>query len=84
MEKVVELLSDSNVDACVPNQPPFLSTTGNGLLNSVSSIRSCSTNSSFVSNALKKIGISQVSSSETFGTRSSEGPSRSEEQINQA
>ncbi|KAK4282379.1 hypothetical protein QN277_013763 [Acacia crassicarpa] len=82
MEEVVVLLSNSDVDVCVPNRPPFLST-GAGLLNSQSSIRSYSTNS-FVSNALKKIGMSEVSSSETFSTRSSEGPSRSEELINQA
>ncbi|XP_028772311.1 cysteine-rich receptor-like protein kinase 42 [Neltuma alba] len=46
MEEVVELLSNSNVDVSVPNQPPFLST-GTGLPNSESSIRSYSTNSLF-------------------------------------
>lgn len=75
MEEVVELLSNSNVDVSVPSQPPFLSA-GTVLLNSESSIRSYSTNS-FVSNALKKIVTSEVSSSETFSTRSSE-------QVNQA
>lgn len=58
MDQVVYMLSNSNVDVPAPNQPPFLNT---AVLDSDSSIRSYST-SSFVSNALKKIGVSYSSS----------------------
>lgn len=76
MDEVVELLSNSNGDVPSPNQPPFLST---GLLNSDSSSRSYSTNS-LVLRTLKKTGMS-FGSSESSSTRSSDGPSRSEEPI---
>ncbi|KAJ1412166.1 Serine-threonine/tyrosine-protein kinase, catalytic domain [Sesbania bispinosa] len=79
MTQVVHMLRNSNVDVPTPNQPPFLNT---GMLDSDSSIRSYSTNS-FVSNALKKIGVSH-SYSESSSSRNSDQPSRSEETIIQA
>lgn len=74
MSQVVYMLSNSNVDVPTPNQPPFLNT---GMLDSDSSIKSYSTNS-FISNALKKIGVSY---SYSESSRNSDGPSRSEESI---
>ncbi|TKY63227.1 Cysteine-rich receptor protein kinase 42 [Spatholobus suberectus] len=79
MSQVVCMLSNSNVDVPTPNQPPFLNT---GVLDSDSSIKSYSTNS-FISNALKKIGVS-YSYSVSSSSRNSDGPSRSEESIVQA
>ncbi|KAI4350664.1 hypothetical protein L6164_005097 [Bauhinia variegata] len=75
MAEVVYMLSNPTTDIPVPNQPPFMNT---GMPDSDSSIRSFSTNS-FVSNALKKIGVSR-SSSESSSMRS-DGPARSEEPI---
>ncbi|QCE10854.1 cysteine-rich receptor-like protein kinase 42 [Vigna unguiculata] len=74
MFQVVYMLLNSNEDVPTPNQPPFLNT---GILDSDSSIKSYSTNS-FISNALKKIGASSYSYSESS---CSDGPSRSEESI---
>lgn len=79
MAQVVLLLSNSNVDVPTPSQPPFLNT---GVPDSDSSIRSYST-SSFVSNALKKIGVSN-SFSESSSSGSSDRPSTREEPIVQA
>ncbi|CAJ1780903.1 unnamed protein product [Sphenostylis stenocarpa] len=76
MSQVVYMLINSNEDVPTPNQPPFLNT---GVLDSDSSIKSYSTNS-FISNALKKIGVS-YSYSESSSSRNSDGPSRSEESI---
>ncbi|PNX72073.1 cysteine-rich receptor-like protein kinase 42-like protein, partial [Trifolium pratense] len=69
MDEVVQMLRNSELDVPTPNQPPFLNT---AMLDSDSSIRSCSTNS-FVSNALRKIGVSHSYS------ESSNEPSISEE-----
>ncbi|XP_047182161.1 cysteine-rich receptor-like protein kinase 42 isoform X2 [Vigna umbellata] len=77
MSQVVYMLINSNEDVPTPNQPPFLNT---GMLDSDSSIKSYSTNS-FISNALKKIGASSYSYSESSCSRNSDGPSRSEESI---
>ncbi|RDX70228.1 Cysteine-rich receptor-like protein kinase 42, partial [Mucuna pruriens] len=71
MSQVVYMLRNSNVDVPTPNQPPFLNT---GVLDSDSSIKSYSTNS-FISNALKKIGVS-YSYSESSCSRNSDEPSR--------
>ncbi|XP_057721736.1 cysteine-rich receptor-like protein kinase 42 [Arachis stenosperma] len=80
MTQVVNLLTNSNLDFPTPTQPPFMNT---GVPDSDSSIRSYSTNS-FVSNALKKIGVSN-SFSESSSSRSSDRPSsRIEEPIVQA
>lgn len=76
MSQVVYMLSNTNLDVPTPNQPPFLNT---GMLDSDSSIKSYSTNS-FISNALKKIGVS-YSYSESSSSRNSDGPSRSEESL---
>ncbi|KAL2320130.1 hypothetical protein Fmac_029099 [Flemingia macrophylla] len=80
MSQVVYMLSNSNVDVSTPNQPPFLNT---GVLDSDSSIKSYNSTNSFISNALKKIGVS-YSYSESSTSRNSDGPSRSEESIVQA
>ncbi|KAK7273540.1 hypothetical protein RIF29_14596 [Crotalaria pallida] len=79
MTEVIYMLRNSNAHVPTPNQPPFLST---GVLDSDSFNRSYSTNS-FVSNALKKIGVS-YSSSESSSSGRSDRPSRSEEPIIQA
>jgi len=79
MTQVVKMLSNSDLDVPAPNQPPFLTS---AILDSESSIRSYSTNS-FVSNALKKIGVS-YSYSESTCSRNSDKPSRSEESTIQA
>ncbi|KAK2413691.1 cysteine-rich receptor protein kinase [Trifolium repens] len=72
MDQVVEMLRNSDLDVPTPKQPPFLNT---ATLDSDSSIRSYSTNSS-VSNALKKIGVSH-----SYSESSSDEPSKSEEPI---
>lgn len=75
ISQVVYMLTNSNEDVPTPNQPPFLST---GMLDSDGS-KSYTTNS-FISNALKKIGVSYIYS-ESSSSRNSDGPSRSEESI---
>lgn len=66
MARVVQMLSNSDLNVPTPNQPPFLNA---AMLDSDNSIRSYSTNS-FVSSALKEIGVSYSNSDE---------PPRSEE-----
>lgn len=77
MSQVVHMLSNSNVNVPTPNQPPFLNT---GVQDSDSSIKSYNSTNSFISNALKKIGVS-YSYSESSTSRNSDGPSRSEQSI---
>ncbi|MED6113289.1 hypothetical protein PIB30_069421 [Stylosanthes scabra] len=74
MAQVVNLLTNSNIDVPTPTQPPFMNT---GVPDSDSSVRSYRTNS-FVSNALKKIGVSN-SFTESSSLSSSDRPSRIEE-----
>ncbi|MED6161907.1 hypothetical protein PIB30_065218 [Stylosanthes scabra] len=76
MTQVVNLLTNSNIDVPTPTQPPFMNT---GVPDSDTSVRSYSTNS-FVSNALKKIGVSN-SFSELSSSSSSDRPSGIEESI---
>ncbi|XP_058739425.1 cysteine-rich receptor-like protein kinase 42 [Vicia villosa] len=64
MARVVQMLSNSDLDVPTPNQPPFLNA---AMLDSDNSIRSCSTNS-FVSSALKEIGVSYSNSDEPSGS----------------
>lgn len=74
MDEVVTLLTNKEGEIPFPNQPPFLNAS---VLEPTSSTRSYSTHS-LASNAFTKVEASSISS-ELSSTRSSDGPSRSEE-----
>ncbi|KDP45316.1 hypothetical protein JCGZ_09565 [Jatropha curcas] len=75
MEQVVEMLTNTDCEIPLPNQPPFMNAT---LLETESSKGYCSTNS-FVSNVTTKVEAYSCYSTESSSLNSSDRPSKSEE-----